>query len=268
MTTEQLERDLESLAEPREDDERLRLATRAHLGEQLLARPARPVRPVRRFGWAAVAAAALAVAIVAISWPGGSAAPSTADAAVIRHALRAMTSPANAIVHVKEVGVDDGTQVMAEWWQQTSPPHALRLIKGRGGTQGEAANNGTTSSVYDAGSNTIVETPASSRPTLVDPIQSVRAQLARGGAHVAGTATIDGTTMYKIELPTGVIAYFDTTDYRPLYLDNPQGDDGRIVRTRVMTYEELPMTPDNAKLLNVTAQHPDARVRTRATPAK
>jgi hypothetical protein len=268
MTTEQLERDLESLAQPRKDDERLRLATRAHLGEQLLARPARPVGPARRFRWVAVAAALLVAAIVAISWPGGSAGPAAADAAIIRHALRAITSPANAIVHVKEVGVDGGTQVMAEWWQQTSPPHALRLIKGRGGMQGEGANDGTTSSVYDAKSNTIVETRASAPPTLVDPIESVHAQLARGGAHVAGTATIDGTIMYKIELPTGVIAYFDTTDYRPLYLDNPQGDDGRIVRTRVVTYEELPMTPDNAKLLNVTAQHPDARVRTRATPSK
>jgi hypothetical protein len=267
MTTEELERDLESLAEPREDDERLRRAIRAQLGEQVLLRPKRRLRPRLGFGWAAVAAAAIAVAIVALSWPGGSAAPSTADAAIIRHALGAIASPPNAIVHVKEVGVDGGTQVMAEWWQQTSPPHALRMIKGSGGTQGEAANNGTTSSVYDAGSNTIVETPASSPPTLVDPIESVRAQLARGGAHVAGTATIDGTTMYKIELPTGVIAYFDTKDYRPLYLDNPQTD-GRIVRTRVITYEELPMTPDNAKLLNVTAQHPDARVRTRATPTK
>src|SRR4029078_13296211 len=99
-------------------------------------------------------------------------------------------------------------------------------------------------------------------------IESVRGQLARGGAHVAGTATIDGTTMYKIELPPGAIAYFDTTDYRPLSLDNPQRGSGRIVRTRVVTYEELPMTPDNAKLLDITAQHADARVRTRGTTKK
>jgi hypothetical protein len=267
MTTEQLERDLESLAQPREDDERLRLATRAHLGEQLLARPARPVRPARRFRWAAVAAALVVAAIVAISWPGGSAAPSTADAAIIRHALRAITSPANAIVHVKEVGVADGTPVAIEWWQQTSPPHALRMIKGPVGRQAEGADNGTTSSLYDAGSNVVIKTPVSSAPALVDPIAPVREQLADGGARVAGTATIDGTTMYKIELSTGVIGYFDTTDYRPLYLDNPQGD-GSIVRTRVVTYEELPMTPDNAKLLSITAQHPDARSRTRVAPKK
>ena len=70
MTTEELERDLKTLAEPREADERLRLAIRARLGEQLLARPPRRIRPARGIGWAAVAAAAIAAAIVAISWPG------------------------------------------------------------------------------------------------------------------------------------------------------------------------------------------------------
>ena len=133
MTTEELERDLKMLAEPREADERLRLAIRAQLGEQLLARPRHRPRPWRGFGWAAVAsAAAIAAAIVSLGWPGGSAPPSAADAAIIRHALRAITLPANAIVHVKEVGVQDGTPVAAEWWQQTSPPHALRMIKGPG----------------------------------------------------------------------------------------------------------------------------------------
>jgi hypothetical protein len=48
-----------------------------------------------------------------------------------------------------------------------------------------------------------------------------------------------------------------------MYLDNPQRD-GSVVRTRVVIYEELPMTPDNAKLLSITAQHPDARVSTNA----
>lgn len=267
MTTEKLERDLQSLAEPREADEHLRLAIRARLGEQLLARPSRRIRPARGVRWAPVAAALIAAAIVAISWPGGSARPSAADAAIIRHALRAITSPANAIVHVKEVGVADGTPVAVEWWQQTSPPHALRMIKGPVGRQVEGADDGTTSSLYDAGSNIVTKTPVSSAPALVDPIAPVREQLAHGGARVAGTATIDGTTMYKIELSTGVIGYFDTTDYRPLYLDNPQGD-GSVVRTRVVTYEELPMTPGNAKLLSITAQHPDARSSTRVAPNK
>jgi hypothetical protein len=267
MTTEELERDLKMLSEPREADERLRLAIRARLGEQMLVRPRRRLRPRLGFGGAAVVAAAIAAAIVSFGWPGGSAGPSAADAAIVRHALRAITLPANAIVHVKEVGVHDGTPVAAEWWQQTSPPHVLRMIKGPVGRQVEGADDGTTSFRYDAGANTVVETPASSAPALVDPIAGVREELARGGAKVAGTATIDGKALYEIELSTGVVGYFDTTDYRPMYLDNPQAD-GSVVRTRVVTYEELPMTPDNAKLLSITAQHPHARVLTRGAPAK
>jgi len=263
MTTEELERDLRTLAEPREADDRLRLAIRTRLGEQMLVRPRRRPRPWVGFGWAAGVAAAIAVAIVSLGWPGGSGGPSAADAAIIRHALRAIALPANAIVHVKETGAQNGTPVAAEWWQQTSSPHALRMIKSSGGLDVESADDGTTSFRYDPGTNTLVQTPASSAPALVDPIARVREQLARGDAQVAGKTTIDGTALYKIKLPTGVIGYFDTTNYRPVYLDNPQRD-GSVVRTRVVTYEELPMTTDNAKLLSVTAQHPDARVSTNA----
>jgi hypothetical protein len=267
MTIEELERDLEMLAEPREADDHLRLTIRARLGEQMLVRYKHQRRPWLSLSSAAAAAAAAAAAIVLLGWPGGSAGPSAADAAIIRHALRAITSPGNEIVHVKEIGVQDGTPVAVEWWQQTSPPHALRMIKGPVGRQAEAANNGTTAFQYDAKTNTVLETPASSAAALVDPIAGVRHQLARGGAQVAGTTTIDGKAMYKIQLPTGVIAYFDTTDYRPMYLDNPQAN-GSVVRTRVVTFEELPINPSNAKLLNLAAQHPDARVRTRPAPVK
>jgi hypothetical protein len=267
MTTEELERDLHLLAEPRQADERLRLAIRARLGEQMLAGPRRHRKPRRGFGWAAAAATATTAAIVALGWSGGSAAPSAADAAIIRHALQAITSPANTIVHVKEAGVEDGTPVAAEWWQQTGAPHALRMIKGPVGRQVEAANDRTTSFRYDAATNTVVEVPASAATALVDPVESVREQLASGRADVAGTVTIHGTAMYEIKLPTGVVGYFDSTDYRPMYLDNPQRD-GSVVRTRVMTYQDLPMTPDNAKLLSIPAQHPDARVLTQSASAK
>jgi hypothetical protein len=268
MTTDELERDLELLTGPREADERLHLAIRARLGEQMTARPRRRLLPRAGFGWAAAAAAAIVAACVAVGLPGGgSSGPSPADAAIIRHALVAITSPANVIVHVREVGVQDGTQVAVEWWQQTSPPHALRMLKGPVGGEREGAGDGTTSFVYDAGTHTITATPSSAAPTLVDPMTGVREQLARGRAQVAGKATIDGTTFYRIELPTGVVGYFDTRDYRPVYLDNPQRG-GSVVRTRVVTYQELPPTPANEKLLSITAQHPDARVRTQAAPVK
>jgi hypothetical protein len=266
MTIEELERDLEALAEPRQDDERLRRAIGARLDKQMLARRKRRPALQLGFGSAAVAAAAIAVAIVSLGGPGGSG-PSAAHAAIIRHALRAIALPTNAIVHVKEIGVQDRTPVTAEWWQQTSPPYALRMIKGPVGRQVEAADDGTTSFQYEAGTNTILETPVASASALVDPMAGVREQLASGAAQVAGTASIDGVSLYKIGLPTGVVGYFDTTNYRPMYLDNPQRD-GSFVRTRVVTYEELPMTPDTAKLLSITAQHPRARVDTRNSPSK
>jgi hypothetical protein len=259
MTTDELERDLKTLAEPQQADERLRLAIRAQLSEQLQPRQRRGLRPRLTFGAAAVAVAAIAVAIVALIGTGGSGGPAAADAAIINRAIRAISSPANSIVHVKETGVQDGTPVAAEWWQQTSPPYASRVIKGPVGQQSEGADNGTTSFHYDASANTIYENSDSSAATLIDPISIVRDELENGTAHVAGTVTIDGTSLYKIDLPNGVVGYFDRTNYRPMYLDNPQRD-GSVVRVRVVTYEQLPMTPENEKLLSITARHPKAPV--------
>ena len=276
MPTDELERDLKALAEPEADDERLRLAIRATLGEHLRGRPRVRHRTRLVLGSAAVAATTLAAAAVALIGLGGSG-PSSANAAILAHVVRAISPPANIIVHVKESGVQhDGTQVAAEWWQETNPPYAIRLIKGTagqsidakgnaGGQQVETAADGTTSSQYDAGTNTIYQRPDSTSPTLIDPIETVRAGLTHGTAQVAGTVTIDGQSLYRIELPDGVVGYFDQSDYRPVYLDNPQRD-GSVVRTQVVTYEELPTTPENETLLSITAQHPRASAATSPPP--
>jgi hypothetical protein len=272
MGTDEIERDLMTLADPQADDERVRLAIRTTLGEQARGHP--EIRRRRRLflGAAAVTAAALAAAAIAVVGTSGSG-PSSANAAILAHVVRAISPPANIIVHVKEAGVQpDGTQVAAEWWQETNPPYAMRLIKeaaGRqvdakgnaGGQSVESASDGTSSSQYDAGTNTIHQYPDSTPPTSIDPIESARAALGQGTAQVAGTVTIDGRSLYKIELSDGVVGYFDQTDYRPVYLDNPQRD-GSIVRTRVITYEELPITPANDLLLSISAQHPRALVDT------
>ena len=54
------------------------------------------------------------------------------------------------------------------------------MIEGPVGGQVEAADDGTTSVRYDAATNTVVESPALSAPALVDPMGSVREQLAQG----------------------------------------------------------------------------------------
>jgi hypothetical protein len=265
MTTDQLERDLKTFAEPQAEDELLRGAIRTTLSEQLRVRPERRRRRLQ-LGGAAVAAATVAATIVALIGTSGSGGPSSANAAILAHLIGAMSPPAGIIVHVAENGVQpDGTAVSVEWWQDTNAPHALRLIKGPVGHEIEGAADGTTHSQYDAATNTIYQQPDSTAPTLVDPLETVRAALADGTAQVAGTVTIDGRSLYKIDLPTGVTGYFDKTDYRPVYVDNPQHD-GTVVRTEVTTYEELPTTPANERLLSITAQHPRASVVTGTPP--
>jgi hypothetical protein len=266
--TSDLERDLKTLAAPRADDEHLRLAIRATLREHLRVRPERRRRSRLAFGAAAVAAATVPAAIVALVGSGGSGGPASAEAAILAHAVRAISPPANLIVHVKETGIDqDGTPVAIEWWQETNPPYAIRLVKGSVGEEGEGAADGTTSSQYDAATNTIRQHPDSTSPTLIDPVETVRAELIAGSAQVVGTVKIDGRPFYQINLPGGAVGYFDKTDYRPVYLDNPQTD-GSIVRTHVIIYEELSLTPENAQLLSVTAQHPNAFVETSPAPIK
>ena len=208
---------------------------------------------------AAVAAAAAAIAIVTYVGTSGSGGPAVADAAVIHHALTALTSPTNAILHEQVVGVQNGVPVEAEWWQETSPPYASRVIKGPVGHEREGSDNGTASFEYDAGTNTITEQPDSSPATPIDPVSEVRQELASGRARLAGTVVIGGSSLYKIDLPHGLIGYFATNDYRPLYMDDPQRD-GSMVRVRVAAYEYLPMTASSRTLLSVTAQHPTARI--------
>ena len=256
---ELLERDLQRLAEPRDDDERVRLAVRRQLAARDVPRPrGRPSKRIMLGTVAAAAAAAVAVIVVGVA-ASGSGGPAVADAAVIHHALTAVTWPANAIVHEKVVGVQNGVPVEAEWWQETSPPYASLVIKGPVGHEGEVGDNGTTSYEYDPRTNTITEQPDSSPPTPIDPVSEVRQQLASGQAQVAGTVVIGGSSLYKIALPHGLVGYFATSDYRPRYMDDPQRD-GSVVRLRVAAYQYLEMTASTRTLLSVTAQHPTARI--------
>jgi hypothetical protein len=134
-------------------------------------------------------------------------------------------------------------------------------MKGEVGHQGEFSDDGTTSFEYDAQTNTVYERPDSSRPTFTNPISEIRRELASGQAQLVGTVVMGGTSLFKIELPHGLVGYFDQSDYRPRYLDDPQRD-GTVVRLRVAAYEYLPMTASDRALLSVTAQHPNARIDT------
>ena len=258
-----LERDLEKLAAPREEDERVRLALRAQLAASLRPRPRRRRVLSRRIalGLPAGAAVAAAIALVTVVGTTGSGGPAIASAAIVHHALNAVTPPANEVLHVKVVGTQNGVAIAAETWQQTSAPYASRGLKGAVGRQGEFGDNGTNSFEYDPRTNTIYEQPDSSPQPFADPVSQIREELAAGQAQNVGTVVLDGKPLYKIDLPHGLVGYFDQNDFQPRYLDDPQRD-GSVVRLRVVAYQYLPMTPSNRALLSVTAQHPTARIDT------
>jgi hypothetical protein len=265
MTIDELERDLAELARPRHDDEDLRQATRATLRRQLQT-PAGRRRRRRVLPAAAAGAAALALGVLAVTGTDRFGGPSSADAAILAHVTGALNPPADIIVHVSESGtLPDGTPVAVEWWQATNPPYAKRVLKGPVGDLHEGASDGTTTSLFDPGTDTIYQQPESGPSTLVDPVEAVRAELANGTAHVAGTVMINGESLYKIVLSNNLVGYFDETDYRPVYLDNGQRD-GTVVRTRVTTYEELPLTSATEELLSITAQHPAAKLTSGPAP--
>jgi hypothetical protein len=256
-----VERDLRALAEPRSGDDLIRLAVREQLAAKLCPRPRRRLSLRIVFRSATVAAAAAALAVVALVATNGTGGTSSADAAIIHHVLREVSPPAHKILHVEVVGMQNGMTVIGETWEQTSPPYAFRGLKGAVGQQGEFAVNGTTSFSYDPRTNTIYASPSSSPPTFADPLLQVRQELARGQAQDVGTAMIGGTPLYKINLPHGLVGYFDESNYLPRYLDDPQSD-GTVLRLRVAAYEYLPMTRANRALLSIAAQHPGARLDT------
>lgn len=260
-TLELLERDLQALAAAQPGDDRFRLALRA----QLAPAPIRVKRhrPRLRFAISAAAAAAAATTAIVVAFVGvgGNGGPSVADAAILHRTLAAVTSPANTILHVKTLDTQGGTEFVGEWWQQSSPPYASRGSKGSIGQAGEFADDGTTSSFYDPSTNTIYEHPDQGPATFTDPVSLIRQQLTDRQADLAGTTTIDGQSLYEIKLEGGITAYVDKSSYIPRYLDEPPRN-GTTVRLQVVTYEYLAATPQNLRLLSITAQHTGAHIDT------
>ena len=173
---EQLEHDLQRLAKPGETDDAFRVSLRAALMDHLQppVQVPRWKRPVFRFAFAGgIAAVVVASVLLALLGTGGSGGPAVAQGAIVRHALQAVTSPTSCILHVRVSGVQNGTQVVGEWWQETTPPYASRGFKGPIGQEGESADDGTTSYSYDTATNTIHERPDSSPPTLTGPISVI-----------------------------------------------------------------------------------------------
>jgi hypothetical protein len=195
MTTDQLERDLKTLAEPRAGDERLRLAIRATLGEQLQERPKRrqrtrlvrfeapladaierDLRPRRshRISKRVVrlsltAAVAAGVALGALSLVTGNGPSAVARAAA------ALQLTDGTILHM-DMTVDQpgsggtSSSFREETWQEASAPFAFRSVRTQNGVRIDVVSRADGSSeFYDATTNTVYSITGQDRRFLEQP---------------------------------------------------------------------------------------------------
>jgi hypothetical protein len=239
---------------------------RAMLSAEIQAGPHRSRPLLRRPAALALIATPATAALVALVFAGslGGSEPSLAAAAIIHRADQALSMRPNMILHAKVVGDGFG----AETWQLTSPPYTAMGMKGPLGHEMESASTRATASFYDPTTNTIHESATTKQGSgsFDDPLATVRADLADGSARLLGSTVTDGTPTYEIEFADksgfgsgSLIAYVDRRTYRPVLLSDPQRTGG-VVQLKVVTFDYLPATPTNLRLLSLTARHPGARV--------
>jgi hypothetical protein len=180
-------------------------------------------RPRRRAARALIPAAGLAAAGALVLTTGGAPAPS-ADAAVMRHVVTALTAPPATILHERAMVTSGSKTQPYELWVESSPPYSYRVIKwGHEGTG--------TGSAPD------------------DPAAALRSMVQSGQAHVDAVTTFAGVPAYRLTV-TGAsdrwlngTVYVSRTDYHPLQIET-NGE--RIV---FQSYEYLPATAANQALL-------------------
>jgi hypothetical protein len=214
-------------------------------------------RPSLRVAVPALVGVAAVIAAVVVVVTAGSRAQS-ADAAILHRMAAALTPPAGTILHERAeiTSPTEGTQPF-EIWMQADSPHAYRVIK----WGHEGSWNGSSFSSYDAASNTIT-TSAGSSPEPVDFAATLRSLVQSGQATIDGTTTINGVPAYKLAVASSPdpwligTAYVATGDYHPLEIDTITNSE-RIV---YQTYDYLPSTAANLRLLDLNAHHPSATV--------
>jgi hypothetical protein len=239
-----------------------------------------------RLGAAVLAVTAGLTAAVMVT---GGAGPRPANAAILRAAAGALTPPPGTILHERAVVSSDvHAPLPIEFWAQADSPYAYRTIKfGR-----ESSWDGVRYATYDPASNTIScdnsgcpwpifteRLPAGAGPAPqlpVDFVATLRSLIQTGQARVEGTTVIDGVPAYELTVSgmapgwTNGVANgtYDVaqSDYHPLLIqttvDCATGACGETVRFQ--TYEFLPATSANLALLDLSAQHPGARVQSAA----
>jgi hypothetical protein len=210
---------------------------------------------------AALAAAGAAFMLLA---GGGAQAPS-ANAAILRHTLAALTPPRGTILYEQaQISTPGHAAQRYALWAQADRPHAYRVIK----WGHEASWNGRAFSTYNAATNIISMLP-SGRGTVaarshepIDYAATLRSLVRSGQAQVAGTTTINGVKAYRLTVShspdpflLGTV-YVAASNYRPLRIQTVTYHETITFRA----YKYLPSTRRNMSLLSLAAQHPGATV--------
>jgi hypothetical protein len=238
----------------------------------------RHLRRAVTFGTPGSVLAALGLSLGLVLGTGGGMSP--ADAAILAGAESALSPPQNTVMHVRAM-ITAGTEP-AQPYELWATDTTFRVIKE--GVEFAGNVNGSTVSSYDAATNTIttgIYHPPSHTP--VDQPAAIRSLIASGQAQVTGSTVVDGVpadVLSLTNLPAGsglVDGTFDVakSDYRPLLVQTTTGcaqgtENGHRVAmpcpetVHFETYEYLPATAANRSLLDLSAQHPGATVKSGA----
>ena len=171
-----------------------------------------------------------------------------------------------------------------ESWQQTSPPYRKRSLdygEYWAGKRVESSSADGRMSYYDPATSTIYEDTGGSRP-FVDAAANARRSIESGRWKVTRTTLAGRPVLRYDDEPYQITIWVDAKTYVPVRTDSSgfplRQPKGRKVRPpcvyqeglgmlptrtveRWLTYEYLPPTTQNLKLLDVRAQHPRATTR-------